>query len=49
MEDPSSSDNPFEVVRINKGTEWSRAFFRKLGIMSARDKRRLEKEAKDEE
>lgn len=49
MGDPDSSDNPFEAARFRKGTEWSRAFFRRLGIMSARDKRRLEEEAKDEE
>lgn len=48
MEKFKLSDSDLEVVRINKGTEWSRAFFRRLGIMSARDKRRLE-EQKDHE
>lgn len=48
MEKSKLSESGFEVVRIRKGTEWSRAFFRRLGIMSAREKRRLEAE-KDEE
>ena len=48
MEKSKLSESDLEIVRINKGTEWSRAFFRRLGIMSARDKRRLE-ERKDDE